>query len=473
MSHPVTLAQQVIAEHLRDENGKLYHGPRLHPCTCACGLHAHAGKQNTGACRTDDCRCGRYREDTGWKLAYRALDAQNDSLMHSIREYSKQQRAQYLVENPRLPGEWSLGPSDTGTCRRSIWYRNMPPAGLVRAYSPDSEAVMGEIFHEEAVRRLQSLYPWQEFEQWIKVKGLDRRGRLDRWDPVTGEIEDIKTHGDYIANKVDDGGPLIEHLEQDALYGLSKEDEGYTVTSLKITYIERQTGRERPFSYPYDREFAETARQKLLDVAGALDLVAAETEALRKTSGDPDKWVDPDDLGVLPRDRPGPSTDEICRRCPFRRHCWNLDEAEDNGRSGESWTSLGADPEVTAEATVWALKNARESADLSNLTEKQKKQAEAFLDGLKPGRYGVNGEYTVYVQDHGNKPQYKAYADKLAEVAALPEDKRPHLDTIPVPKGDPSVKTHVRRTAQSTLDKEAKLRGETVTLPKPSTGGAA
>jgi hypothetical protein len=471
MKYPINGAQRVIAEHLRDENGKLYEGPRVHPCTCECGLHAHAGRQNTGACRS--CRCARYRADTHWKLAYEALDAQQNSLMHSIREYSRQQRAAYLAENPRLPGQWSLGPSDAGSCRRSKWYQNMPPAGLVRAFSPDSEAVMGEIFHEEAVRRLQALYPWQEFEQWVKVKGLDRRGRLDRWDAVTGEVEDLKTHGDYIANKVDDGGPPLEHLEQGSLYGLSKEDEGHTVTSIKITYIERGPGRERTFSYPYDREFAETARQKLLDTAGALDLVAAETEALRERTGDPDAWVDPDDLGVLPKDREGPSTDEICRRCPFRLHCWNLDEAEANGRSGESWTALGADPEVTDERTIWALKNARELGDLENATEKSRKEADALLDGLKPRRYGLRGEFTVYVREHGNKPQYKAYADKLAEIAALPVDQRPHPDTISVPKGDSSVKTHVRRTAKSTLDKEAKLRGETVTLPKPTTTGGA
>lgn len=472
MDHPTIPANRILTEHLVDDQGRVIQGPRLHPCVCGCGLHAHAGKQNTGKCRV--CRCARYRVNNAWELAYRAVDAMNTGVMRSVREYGKQERAKYLADNPRLPGEWSLGPSDAGNCPRAIWYRNIPPFGLVTAWSDDREALMGELFHEAAVRRLQSLYPWQEFEQWIRVKGLDRRGRLDRWDGVSGIVEDFKTHGEYMANLIDDSGPPLDHWEQTALYALSKEEEGHTVRLLRITYIERKNGRERgPFERPYDREFAEHARQKLIELAGHLDLVAAENEALRESTNDPEAWVDPDDLGVLPRSRKGPSTDEICRRCPFRRHCWNLDEAEGNGRSGESWTALGADPEVTAEETVWVLQNAREAADLSNATEKQKREAEALIDGLKPGRYGHLGEFTVYEQNHGGRPQHKAYAELLLANSALPADKQVDPTSIVMPLGDPSPKTHVKRTAKSTLEKEAKARGEVITLPKPAAGGAA
>jgi hypothetical protein len=351
----------------------------------------------------------------------------------------------------------------------------MPPAGLVRAWSDDGAALMGGLIHDAAVLRLKALYPWQEFEQWVKVKGLDREGRLDRWDAVLGVVEDIKTTGDYSTKLVEDHGARIEDWEQDALYGLAKEEEGYKVRTLKLTYIERKSGHEMPFAVPYDREFALNARQKLLDIAGALDLVHAETEALRAKSGDPEAWVDPDTLELLPRDRKGPSTDEICKRCPFRRHCWNLDEAEANGRSGESWTALGADPEVTDEATLWTLKNAREAADLATATVKLKDEAEAVIQGLTPGRYGFRGEFTVTAQDHGNKPRPKEYAEALIANAALPPEEQKDPAEIAMPLGPPSVKTHVKKTAASKLAKEAKLRGEETTLPKPEpqSGGAA
>lgn len=483
---PYALASEIVVEHLLAPNGLPYEGPRLHPCVCGCGVALHVGKLNKGKCRTPSCRCQRFREDTDWRLAYEVVDADRTGLMQSMRKFRRNERELHMAANPRLPGTWSLGPSDAGKCRRAIWYRNMPPAGLVRAWSDRNKADIGDMLHEEAVRRLQALYPWRDHEMWVHVKGLDRPGRLDSFDAVTGTVEDIKTHGDYIANVVDDDGALLEHWKQDSLYALALEESGQTVRWLKLTYVHRDPDRgpmERPFRRPYNRDFAEAARQELLEIASALDLVHAETEAKRTTTGDAAAWVDPDDLDVLPRDRKGPSTDKICENCEFRKHCWSIDEAAENGRSPESWTNLGDGAEATDEttgyytdeATVWALTNVHELAQLAKQTGQSKDEAEADIQGLPKGRYGLRGELTVWSQNHGGRTQYKDYADALKANAALPEDKRKPVDEIEIPKGAPSPKTHVKKTSAATLEKEAERRGEVIQLPtpQPETGGAA
>ena len=63
LTTPGTLrrAQQIIADGLPI-------GPRMYPCVCREGLHAHAGKAHTGACKASGCK--RYRADRAWRLAY-------------------------------------------------------------------------------------------------------------------------------------------------------------------------------------------------------------------------------------------------------------------------------------------------------------------------------------------------------------------------------------------------------------------
>src|SRR5437763_16565179 len=52
--------------------------------------------------------------------------------------------------------------------------------------------------------------------------------------------------------------------------------------------------------------------------------------------------------GELPeRDRLGP-TDGLCRNCEFLRDCWNTERAAESGRTPESLTLLGEDPDDAA-----------------------------------------------------------------------------------------------------------------------------
>lgn len=340
------------------------------------------------------------------------------------------------------------------------------PADLVLAPTDHREARLGEIIHNEAVRRLQELYPFQEFEQPVKVKGLDSEGKYDRYNEPVGEVEDIKTVGNYIWDLVHEFGALIDHWKQVALYGLALEDADRPVSWLKLTYLKRENGHDMTFSRPYDREFAEAARQELLAIATALDLWYAEILELRETTGNPEAWADPGE--ALPRTRSGPSTDPICQRCEFRRHCWKLDEAEAAGRSGESWVELGPAPQADDPVTVWAVENARAAMDLANQTEKAKKEAQALVDGLEPGRYGTTGEYTVSLRNYGGKPRYQDYAQRLIDTAVVGGD----LLQVDVPRGPESWKTEVKRTSKSVLEREAKERGEVITLPKAE-GGVA
>jgi hypothetical protein len=442
---PYAVARQILDEYLLDEKGRPVAGPRSHPCVCSHSVAAHVGKLNKGKCRLDGCRCQKYRADTDWALAYDVLEADRVTFMQSMRAFKRLERDEYLQANPKLPGQWSLGPSSAGRCRRAIWYLNLPPADLARAYTDRAKADLGDMLHEEAVRRLRSLYPWRQHERWVTVKGLDRPGRIDSWDPITGTVDDLKTHGKWVANKVDAEGPPLEAWEQAAMYAKALEDDGHPVRWLRLTYIHRDPNTfepiERgPFRRPYDPEFAEAALQKLLEIASHLDMVHSMNEALRESTGDPDAYVDPEELGVLPRDREGPSSDQICQNCEFRRHCWKQDEAEEHGRSGESWSKLGRDAGFTDEATVWAVRNVYDLGELINDTTDAKKVAESHIQGIPKGRYGDRGELTVY------------------------DRKLPNQDTR---------KTYVKHTAQSVLEREAEQRGEVIELPKPETGGAA
>jgi hypothetical protein len=426
-------------------------GPRLCPCVCLHGQHAHAGKQGTGRCSGIDddgkhCGCGRYRAAPEWELAYAAFDAGNTSFGHALREYDAREREAHHNKNPRAEGTWSLGASDAGTCRRAIWYRNMPPVDLVRDPVDNREARIGAIIHEEAVRRLAKLYPWRRFEQPVKIRGLDREARYDWYDEITAEVEDLKTAGDWMWDQVDDFGPFEHVWKQVFLYGLALHEEGLPVETVRITYLKRCNGHDQTFVEDFDVELAKQYRNELLAVAQALDIVHAEMQ--RTLAEDPEAKYEPGEL--LPRDRSGPSTDPLCRRCPFRSHCWNLVQAEENGRSGESWIMLGPTPE---EADIaWALQQNVDAKQLGTDAKKATEETKVWLEGLETGRYG---DYQlVESQDYGSKPQYKKDSDNLRGMLAA--GIVPDVESMPVPIGEPSRHLQAKRVPKSVLAKEAR-----------------
>jgi hypothetical protein len=432
-------------------------GPRLHPCVCGEGRHAHSGKQGTGKCVGADCNCARYRADVAWELAYTAVDAGARSLGHALRDYDAQKRAAHAAANPRQAGEWSLGPSDAGTCRRAIWYKNLPPSDLVRDPVDMREARMGDIIHEEVVRRLAKLYPWREFEQKVTIPGLDREARFDWYDGIIARVTDLKTAGDWRWDQVDDFGPSEDVWKQGFLYALALHLQGKQVDTVEITYLKRCNGHDQTFVEDFDLELAQQYRQELIAIATALDIVHAEmeryeAEQARALAVDPTHTApayDPGDL--LPRDRSGPSTDKLCQRCPFRSHCWNLEQAQQSGRSGESWTILGPSPEDTEIA--WALEQNVAAKDLERDAGKAKDETKALFEGLTPGRYG---DYKLDEQMYGGNPSYKQDSEQLRTMLAAGEI--PDVETMPVPRPEKHPVLIARRVPKSELAKEARQK---------------
>lgn len=460
--HPTQQASRIVA-------AGIPYGPRTNPCACGDGQYAHAGKKATGRCgavRDIDihgdpvpCGCTRYRIDPAWDLAYTAIDADNTSLGHALREFDRSEREAHYKKNPRPAGHWSLGPSDAGSCRRAIWYRNMPPADLVRDPVDQREARMGEIIHTEVVRRLKAMYPWREFEQPIKVPGLDRDARYDWYDPITGEVSDLKTAGDWRWDQVDDFGVSLDVWKQVFLYGLALHRKGMPVSTVRITYLKRCNGHDQTFVEDFDVELAEQYLNELLAIAQALDIVHAEME--RVLAEDPDASYDPGEL--LPRDRSGPSTDPLCRRCPFRSHCWNLEQAKESPswnlvrlndeRSGESYTILGPDP--VDPDVEWAIQQNVEAKDQARDWEKVKDETKALIEGLEPRRYGA---HKIDEQWYGGGPDYKQDSENLRRM--LEAGETPDIANMPLPKHRNVLVPIARRMPKSVLAREERDRNK-------------
>lgn len=445
--------------------GAIPFGPRTEPCVCSCGRHAHSGATNGGKCsgsvRNADgvlvCpkNCARYREDFAYKLAAASLDAAGTSIGTSLRLADQQDRDQHYKDNPRQPGEWSLGASDAGGCPRAIWYRNLPPAGLVLAPADYREARIGTLIHKQAVTALRKLYPWQEFEQPVTINGLDRESAYDRYDEVVAEVEDLKTAGDWRWDDVMDNGVSLDVWKQVALYGLGLLEAGRPVETLKITYLKRCNGHDHTEIVQFDLEFAEAAREELLGIAAMLDLAASEGEGWDPAEHDGEDY-DPGDL--LPRTRSGPGLDKLCDRCPFRIHCWKMDEAEELGRSPQSLVELGREP--ADPAVVWAIEENVKAKALNGEAEKLKKSTGVLVEGLTPGRYGPGGIWTIAEQNFGGGPNHKLHAERLAANAALPVEEQQDPASIPVPTYDQVQHSIAKKTPKAVLDKERKAAGQ-------------
>jgi hypothetical protein len=394
----------------------------------------------------------RYRSDEAWDLAYAAIDAQHRKLTHSLADYDNRERAAHVKGNPYTVGQWRLGPSDAGTCRRKIWYKNLAPAGLKLDPTDNREARMGTLIHDAVMTRLAVLYPWRRFEQKVKVRGLDRPGKYDEYDPITCEVNDLKTAGDWAWDQVDDYGPFESAWKQGFLYGLGLVESGHEVRTVKLTYLKRCNGHDQVFVEDFDIERAKAYREELLVIAQALDIVHAEQQ--RILAANPDAKYDPGE--ALPRDRSGPSTDKLCERCEFRSNCWNLVEAKENGRSGESWTMLGPDPEE--EKAAWAIQQNVEAKELYGDTKKAKEETETWFEGLPLGRYG---DYRLVLsQDYGSKPQYKQDSETLRAMALAGET--PDVENMPVPIGPPSRKVQAKRMQKSVLAREERERSKAI-----------
>ncbi|MFJ8043780.1 hypothetical protein ACIRBX_25090 [Kitasatospora sp. NPDC096147] len=376
-------------------------GPCPLPCRCGAPRHEHRGRKRSGG--HPETACSRYRRDPADVLLERAQAGAARSLGDDLAEHDRGRRRRRPARPAR---QWSIGASDTTSCRRAIWYRENPPPGYTPAPTDRRAARAGTLIHDSVAARRKALYPWRLYEQKVTLPGLDRPSRYDEYDPVTGVLYDFKTAGDWQWEQVGQHGPAEPVWDQAQLYALALTLDGNPVAQVRIIYFERKSGQDEEFTRPYDEAAARRALARLTAIATALDL------------GTP-----------LPRDRSGPTNDPICRRfCPARIDCWKMTEAKAAGRSPESFTLIEDRDDIE-----WALGEYDRHRQAKSAADKQQVLAKTLLEGVP---YGTYGEYE-WVRTGGRArdpgPDVPGRAAQLEGLWDLPSEERPPLAELTYP----------------------------------------
>ncbi len=297
-------------------------------------------------------------------LARVAQEAQEEPYADAMARWDARRRRSGKTRRARKEGQWGVGPSDIGRCRRQVSYRENPPPDYVPEPEDRSVMVFGTMVHEGMTMLYRSLYPWRRTKFKVMIPGFDRPGEIDSYDPIAGggEVEDWKTGGRWAAGRVGEDGPFPDDVDQAMIYAFGLRAAGEKVEWVRVTYIFRDPVSFESFRFPYDEERAYEAADRLHSV---IDMLDAGND--------------------LPRDGLGPSTDGRCRRCPAVRHCWPDDPA--GLRSPEGYLLARDDDGITAAAGEYvATRYDRE-------VEARHKFARALLEGVEPGVY--NEEWTI------------------------------------------------------------------------------
>lgn len=342
-------------------------------------------------------------------LAVEALAAADREVMDDIVEALNAAYVPSGNSGPRV--------SDVGSCRRAVWYREAPPDGFVSdAPQYQRQAALGSIIHEKAATVRAERYPWRRYEFEVPVPGLDKRARVDEYDPILGEVTDDKTAGVRRWDMVGDEGPAESAWAQCLLYGLAIDELGWPVQSVRIIVINRDTGAEEHFRRAYDPAVARGVLDDLVELATMLD------------------------LGVVPpRDGRGPGVDWQCRSCFARSHCWNIEAAADTGRTPESYTLLGDEP--ADETIVWAAERLLAARARLKDAKAEEETARELMQGVAPGSYG-DIEVSATRRE---MPNYKDSFERLLQLYALSDAHRPPVVEVAQPLMRIDRYTTVRR----------------------------
>lgn len=296
----------------------------------------------------------------------------------------------------RAENRWGVGPSDIGRCRKAIQYRERPPEGFEPLPEDKIAAHVGAILHEgtaKALRRRRKGRRYRKVEADVYVPGFDVPGHVDLFEVPIGKVTDWKWIGEYAWENQTADGPREDDVDQVQLYGLGLEEMGYDVKEVCVTYVRRARPADiEAFVRPYDRVRALAAADRLHAVIDALD------------NGQD-----------LPRDHQGPDFDGICRGCFARADCWQLDRAEEAGRSAAGWLYARDDAGIEAAAAVYD-----EAKELAKPFNDQKDYARNLLDGVPPGVYG--GFEVTFSRPKPKPP----VPDEVARLALLEE----HLNDV-------------------------------------------
>jgi CRISPR/Cas system-associated exonuclease Cas4 (RecB family) len=321
--------------------------------------------------------------------------------------------------------------SDYGSCPRQVWYREKPPADYTDPAPVDTRrATLGKIVHAAAQIARERLYPWRLYEYEIAIPGLDKPGRIDEYDPVLGEVTDGKTAGEHKWTVYGDGGPPVEAWGQVLIYAYALDMAGYPVRTVRVIAINRDTGSEEHFRAGYDPAEAIAALDELLELATQLD------------------------LGVVPpRAGTGPGRFP-CSWCPARLHCWQVDAAQAAGRSPESYTLLGAEPD---DPTVgWAAAQVYAATKANTAAKNAKDEVSALLEGIPAGTYG---EWTIGPRSR-EVPDYKGSYERLLGLYPLPDEHRPPIEHVEAPLKRTDRWVGVKRERAATRETKPRARAK-------------
>lgn len=246
---------------------------------------------------------------------------------------------------------------------------------------------------------------------------------------VTSGFVTHNTAGDWKWDLIGADGPPTSEWEQVAIYGLALSRLGVMVRTLRITYVHRARGADEVFERPYDEVFALAAVNRLAAISTGLDAGAS-----------------------MPRDREGPSSDPLCRLCPFRSACWRMPQAERLGRSPESLLALGAEP--TDPVVEWALTAYDARRGAATAAKKEQDLAKVLLEGVEHGVYGefVYGVVTTW------KGDLKAQVRMLVEAVQVPLEERPALDVLTTAPKSPQDSISVKRVRAATRERKARSK---------------
>jgi hypothetical protein len=414
-----TIRPDIVRARTLIASGALSGATVTDPCSCGAARIDHAGASHKGGCPATGCR--RYRPDAAWALAAKVLAAADAHPLDDVEEYLNR-----LYPRPPVdPGGWGVGASDYLRCRKQIQYRENPPADLVPEPVDTHAATLGSIIHDLIRRARERKYWWRHFELPVTIPGLDRTVRLDEYDYVLGRVDDWKTNSLYAWEEVDEAAQPA-HEGQGDVYGYGMAEAGYPVNEIGILYINRSSGKLAPYRRSYSKSRAEAALDWLTSVNLGLD------------------------TGVdMERDYGGPSSDERCVRCPFVKHCWNVEAAEAAGRSPEGYTILGPSPEAAkiewAARRVWDRKQAHDAAKTAY------EESRYLLRGIPSGVYGG---FEV-VQKSRRMPEWKKWAEQAK--AALGDGADPkYVIAMPPPRRtDRWVDVKPVHTADQTNDDDS------------------
>lgn len=142
------------------------------------------------------------------------------------------------------------GPSDLGGCERRFKYKLLGTPQTNVASS--TQSAMGTAIHEKVADAATELNEIKQLgwlvEHEVSYGGIS--GTMDLYAEET--VVDHKTVGTRAFEAVGIHGPYTSHLWQVMWYGAGAINAGLKVKFVQINYVDRDSGRERIFTIPFD-----------------------------------------------------------------------------------------------------------------------------------------------------------------------------------------------------------------------------